>query len=77
MQSCVLVIDQVACFQCQVNDSVPVSLVASDLNLPGLYLLHDFVNAKEEEVRSFSSVAGFCSCFFQSYALKCRVLCEK
>ncbi|GLT91355.1 hypothetical protein SLE2022_092460 [Rubroshorea leprosula] len=33
----------------KVNDSVPVALVASDLNIPGLYLLHDFVSAKEEE----------------------------
>lgn len=33
----------------QVNDSVPVSLIASDLNIPGLYLFHDFVSAKEEE----------------------------
>lgn len=32
----------------QANDSIPVSLVASDLNIPGLYLWHDFVNAKEE-----------------------------
>ncbi|XP_075640737.1 alkylated DNA repair protein ALKBH8 homolog isoform X2 [Castanea sativa] len=33
----------------QINDSVPVSLVASDLNIPGLYLVHDFVSTKEEE----------------------------
>lgn len=33
----------------QLNDSVPVSLVASDLNIPGLYLVHDFVSTKEEE----------------------------
>uniref|UniRef100_A0A5B7ARV6 RRM domain-containing protein n=1 Tax=Davidia involucrata TaxID=16924 RepID=A0A5B7ARV6_DAVIN len=33
----------------QVNDLVPVSLVASELNIPGIYLLHDFVTAKEEE----------------------------
>ncbi|KAJ9707667.1 hypothetical protein PVL29_002624 [Vitis rotundifolia] len=33
----------------QVNDSVPVSLVDSELNIPGIYLLHDFVSAKEEE----------------------------
>ncbi|XVE57264.1 hypothetical protein DITRI_Ditri04bG0077700 [Diplodiscus trichospermus] len=32
-----------------VNDSVPVSLIASDLNIPGLYLFHDFISAKEEE----------------------------
>ncbi|KAE8055809.1 hypothetical protein FH972_012630 [Carpinus fangiana] len=35
--------------QGKVNDSVPVSLVALDLNIPGLYLLHDFVSPKEEE----------------------------
>lgn len=33
----------------QLNDSAPVSLVASDLNIPGLYLVHDFVSTKEEE----------------------------
>lgn len=32
------------------NDAVPVSLLASDLNIPGLYLFHDFVTATEEEV---------------------------
>ncbi|CAL8155283.1 unnamed protein product [Prunus armeniaca] len=35
--------------QGRVNDSVPVSLLASELNIPGLYLMHDFVTAKEEE----------------------------
>lgn len=35
--------------QGKVNDSVPVSLVASDLNIPGLYLLHDFISPTEEE----------------------------
>lgn len=34
----------------QPNDSVSVSLSASELDIPGLFLLHDFVNAKEEEV---------------------------
>lgn len=33
----------------QLNDSAPVSLVASDLNIPGLYLVHDFVSTKEQE----------------------------
>ncbi|KAK1569164.1 hypothetical protein Q3G72_033335 [Acer saccharum] len=33
----------------QVNNSVPVSLEASELDIPGLYLLHDFVSTKEEE----------------------------
>ncbi|XP_021647806.2 alkylated DNA repair protein ALKBH8 homolog isoform X3 [Hevea brasiliensis] len=33
----------------QVNDSIPVSLVASELSIPGLYLWHDFINAKEEQ----------------------------
>ncbi|XP_060674512.1 alkylated DNA repair protein ALKBH8 homolog isoform X3 [Ziziphus jujuba] len=32
-----------------VNDSVSVSLMASELNIPGLYLLHDFVSCKEEK----------------------------
>ncbi|XP_022137443.1 alkylated DNA repair protein alkB homolog 8 isoform X2 [Momordica charantia] len=31
------------------NDSVSVSLSASELDIPGLYLLHDFVTAREEE----------------------------
>ncbi|KAG8375257.1 hypothetical protein BUALT_Bualt10G0081700 [Buddleja alternifolia] len=31
------------------TDSVPVSTSASDLDIPGLYLMHDFVTAKEEE----------------------------
>ncbi|XP_057466664.1 alkylated DNA repair protein ALKBH8 homolog [Actinidia eriantha] len=35
--------------QVHTNDSIPVSLVASELNIPGLYLWHDFVTAKEEE----------------------------
>ncbi|CAL9028557.1 unnamed protein product [Prunus brigantina] len=35
--------------QGRVNDSVAVSLLASELNIPGLYLMHDFVTAKEEE----------------------------
>ena len=30
-----------------------MSLVASNLNIPGLYLLHDFVSTKEEEVRNY------------------------
>ncbi|KAL0330059.1 UNVERIFIED_CONTAM: Alkylated DNA repair protein ALK [Sesamum radiatum] len=30
-------------------DSVPVSTSASDLDIPGLYLMHDFVTAQEEQ----------------------------
>lgn len=33
----------------QFSDSVPVSLAAAELNIPGIYLLHDFVTAKEEK----------------------------
>nr|GMD29061.1 alkylated DNA repair protein alkB homolog 8 [Ipomoea batatas] len=33
----------------QVNDSSVVSLEASELKIPGLYLIHDFITAKEEE----------------------------
>ncbi|CAN8303739.1 unnamed protein product [Cochlearia groenlandica] len=34
----------------QVNDDcVPVSMSDSDLNIPGLFLLHDFVSAEEEQ----------------------------
>ncbi|KAK8657910.1 hypothetical protein V6N13_036129 [Hibiscus sabdariffa] len=33
----------------RIDDSVPVSLNAPDLNIPGLYLFHDFISAVEEE----------------------------
>ncbi|KAI4327916.1 hypothetical protein L6164_020325 [Bauhinia variegata] len=33
----------------RVSDLVPVSLTASDINIPGIYLVHDFISAKEEE----------------------------
>ncbi|KAI3933733.1 hypothetical protein MKW92_044134 [Papaver armeniacum] len=33
----------------RIKDSVPVALEASELQIPGLYLVHDFVTAKEEE----------------------------
>ncbi|XP_040987346.1 alkylated DNA repair protein ALKBH8 homolog isoform X6 [Juglans microcarpa x Juglans regia] len=39
----------------QVSDSVPVSLMASELNIPGLYLLQDFVTIKEEETRNVNT----------------------
>ncbi|XP_062073004.1 alkylated DNA repair protein ALKBH8 homolog isoform X3 [Humulus lupulus] len=32
----------------QVNDPLPVALTASELNISGLYLLHDFVSLEEE-----------------------------
>lgn len=35
--------------QVQTNDATPVCLVASELKIPGLYLWHDFINAREEE----------------------------
>ncbi|KAM3289367.1 alkylated DNA repair protein ALKBH8 [Capsicum chacoense] len=35
--------------QVAVNDSVQVSTEASELDIPGLYLIHDFISAKEEE----------------------------
>lgn len=50
-------------FQGRVNDSVEVSLLDSELNIPGLYLFHDFVTAEEEEV--FVS----CICFIKLYIL--------
>lgn len=31
------------------HDSLEVALTTSELNIPGIYLLHDFVTAKEEE----------------------------
>lgn len=33
------------------DDSIQVSMEASELDIPGLYLIHDFISAKEEEVR--------------------------
>ena len=36
--------------QGQVNDPLPVALTASELNISGLYLLHDFVSLEEEGV---------------------------
>ncbi|KFK44933.1 hypothetical protein AALP_AA1G321700 [Arabis alpina] len=33
----------------QVNDSVQVCLVDSELNIPGLFLVHDFVSVEEEQ----------------------------
>ncbi|KAL9447728.1 hypothetical protein AB3S75_015245 [Citrus x aurantiifolia] len=38
-----------------ITSSVPVSLVASELNIPGLFLLQDFVSAKEEEIRNVNT----------------------
>ncbi|XP_061359881.1 alkylated DNA repair protein ALKBH8 homolog isoform X2 [Gastrolobium bilobum] len=35
--------------QDKVSDLVPVSVTASDLSIPGIYLVHDFITAKEEE----------------------------
>ncbi|XP_057762678.1 alkylated DNA repair protein ALKBH8 homolog isoform X3 [Arachis stenosperma] len=33
----------------EVSDMVPVSINASELSIPGLYLVHNFISAKEEE----------------------------
>ncbi|XP_022631641.1 alkylated DNA repair protein alkB homolog 8 isoform X2 [Vigna radiata var. radiata] len=35
--------------QDQASDLVPVSIFASEVSIPGLYLIHDFISAKEEE----------------------------
>uniref|UniRef100_A0A7N0V8Y8 Uncharacterized protein n=1 Tax=Kalanchoe fedtschenkoi TaxID=63787 RepID=A0A7N0V8Y8_KALFE len=35
--------------QHEAHDRVPVSLEASEMNIPGLYLWHDFVSCEEEE----------------------------
>ncbi|KAL5143344.1 Alkylated DNA repair protein ALKBH8 [Glycine soja] len=35
--------------QDQASDLVPVSITASDVSIPGLFLVHDFISAKEEE----------------------------
>ena len=32
------------------DDSVEVALLDSELNIPGLYLFHDFITVQEEEV---------------------------
>ena len=34
----------------QHNNTFPVSLMASELNIPGLYLFHDFVTLQQEQV---------------------------
>lgn len=39
------------------NDCVPVSLVDSELNIPGLFLLPDFVSVEEEQVHSILECA--------------------
>jgi len=36
--------------QDQASDLVPVSISASEVSIPGLYLIQDFISAKEEEV---------------------------
>ncbi|CAN0880218.1 Alkylated DNA repair protein ALKBH8 homolog [Linum grandiflorum] len=33
----------------QVSQTIPVSYLASEVNIPGLYLLHDFVSVEEEQ----------------------------
>lgn len=33
------------------DDSIEVSMESSELDIPGLYLIHDFISVKEEEVR--------------------------
>ncbi|CAI9784701.1 unnamed protein product [Fraxinus pennsylvanica] len=40
------------------NDTNAVSTSASDLNIPGVYLVHDFVTAKEEEVNDYPPGIG-------------------
>ncbi|XP_016477646.1 alkylated DNA repair protein ALKBH8 homolog [Nicotiana tabacum] len=35
--------------QVAVDDSIPVSMAASELDIPGLYLIHDFISAEEEK----------------------------
>jgi len=44
--------------QDQASDLVPVSITASEVSISGLYLIHDFISAKEEEVMNlFHSVS--------------------
>lgn len=56
----------------QVSESITVSLKASDLNIPGVYLMHDFVTAEEEKVKIslyFSGFLGLLPCFHNCSAL--------
>jgi hypothetical protein len=43
--------------------------VALDLNIPGLYLLHDFVSPKEEEVRSFVICSSTLSMLYSVFCI--------
>ncbi|XP_021903098.1 alkylated DNA repair protein alkB homolog 8 [Carica papaya] len=36
-------------FEAHLNDTLPVALVSSELDIPGLYLMHDFVTENEEQ----------------------------
>lgn len=68
------------CFQREPNNAVPVSLNALELNIPGLYLVHDFVSLQEEQVHgslchfssakiSFTRIIYVCKC--HSYFWTC------
>lgn len=48
------------------TDSVEVCLEASELNIPGIYLIHDFVSAQEEEVND-----PYLICIYK-YRAKCK-----
>jgi hypothetical protein len=39
----------------QVNEHIPVSLLDSEVNIPGLYLVHDFLSPQEEKVSNVSA----------------------
>ncbi|XP_009783080.1 alkylated DNA repair protein ALKBH8 homolog isoform X2 [Nicotiana tabacum] len=41
--------------QVAVDDSIPVSMAASELDIPGLYLIHDFISAEEEKTRNVNA----------------------
>jgi len=39
--------------QDQASDMVPVSITASEVSIPGLYLMHDFISAKRRRGYEF------------------------
>ncbi|XP_024984937.1 alkylated DNA repair protein ALKBH8 homolog isoform X3 [Cynara cardunculus var. scolymus] len=61
--------------QAVATDSVQVSLGASELNIPGIYLIHDFVSAQEEEIRNVNTqqqlgdLPSFVACILEKVPL--------
>lgn len=59
------------------KDLIHVSVTDSDLNIPGIYLVHDFVSAKEEQVyHSFPSTSVLLlHCFAYHICIFLALLC--